>query len=151
MSDNATIARVIREVLLSLGVPREGTAYADPELDAMYESYLEPGSCYWVVEGPGGVLGGCGIARLRDADRSICELQKMYLDSRARGSGLGTGLLRVNLDWARRQGYGSVYLETMPYMDRAQELYKRNGFHYLDGPMGNTGHYSCPVHMLKEF
>ena len=35
--------------------------------------------------------------------------------------------------------------------ERLQKLYKKAGFQYLDAPMGNTGHYSCPVWMLKKF
>ena len=31
--DNSSLARVIRQVLLEIGVPKVGTAYADPELD----------------------------------------------------------------------------------------------------------------------
>ncbi len=42
------------------------------------------------------------------------------------------------------------YLETMPYMLDAQELYRKNGFVYINKPMGDTGHYSCPVWMTKE-
>jgi putative acetyltransferase len=38
----------------------------------------------------------------------------------------------------------------MPYMKKAQQLYLKNGFEYLEGPMGNTGHYSCTVWMLKK-
>jgi putative acetyltransferase len=35
-------------------------------------------------------------------------------------------------------------------MKAAQKLYLKNDFKYIDGPIGNTGHYSCPVHMLKK-
>jgi putative acetyltransferase len=38
----------------------------------------------------------------------------------------------------------------MPYMNAAQALYKKNGFISLDKPVGNTGHYSCNVWMLKD-
>jgi hypothetical protein len=36
--DNKDLAKVLRNVLLEMGVPKVGTAYADPELDAIYES-----------------------------------------------------------------------------------------------------------------
>jgi putative acetyltransferase len=35
-------------------------------------------------------------------------------------------------------------------MNAAQALYKKNGFISLDKPVGNTGHYSCNVWMLKD-
>ncbi len=40
--------------------------------------------------------------------------------------------------------------ETMPYMKAAQLLYKKNGFDYLEGPMGDTGHYECGVNMILD-
>ena len=39
-SDNAALAQVIRTVLVDLGVPKVGTAYADKALDSMYENYI---------------------------------------------------------------------------------------------------------------
>ena len=51
---------------------------------------------------------------------------------------------------AKEYKFDKCYLETMTYMKAAQGLYLKKGFEYIDGPMGNTGHYSCPVHMLKE-
>jgi putative acetyltransferase len=35
-------------------------------------------------------------------------------------------------------------------MKAAQKLYTRNGFEYIDGPLGDTGHFSCPVQMLRN-
>lgn len=57
--------------------------------------------------------------------------------------------MRVCLNRAKEYGYEKVYLETMPYMKAAQKLYMASGFEYIEKPMGNTGHYSCPVWMLK--
>lgn len=150
LSDNPVLAAVIREVLEGMGVPKVGTAYADPELDQMYQAYLRPGSCYWVVERRDGVRGGGGVAHLRGAGPDICEVQKMYLHPDARGRGMGARLLGTILDWAVAAGYRQAYIETMPYMEKAQQLYRDFGFTYLPGPLGNTGHYSCPIHMIRE-
>jgi putative acetyltransferase len=38
----------------------------------------------------------------------------------------------------------------MPYMEAARKLYAKNGFLSLEQPMGNTGHYSCNVWMLRK-
>jgi putative acetyltransferase len=35
-------------------------------------------------------------------------------------------------------------------MKNALNLYEKWGFKYLEAPMGNTGHYSCTVWMLKK-
>lgn len=69
----------------------------------------------------------------------------------ARGKGLGTKMMNACLEFAKSAGFESCYLETMPYMDDARKLYKKVGFEFLEKPLGNTGHYSCTVWMLKTF
>lgn len=148
--DNAQVAKVIRKVLVDLGVPKVGTAYADKALDAMFENYQAPRATYFVVEIAQKIVGCAGIAPLDNYDGDdICELQKMYFLEQARGQGIGAQMMQVCLAKARDYGFKKVYIETMPYMQAAQKLYLKSGFKYLDAPMGDTGHYSCPVWMLK--
>ncbi len=148
--DNSRVAQVIREVLLELGVPKIGTAYADAALECMFETYSEPRSSYFVVIDKGTLIGGGGIAPLANFNGNVCELQKMYFLPTARGRGIGAAMIKTCLQSAKAFNFEQCYLETMPYMKAAQNLYERVGFNYIDGPMGNTGHFSCPVHMLKE-
>jgi len=149
-ADNVAIAKVIRDVLIEHDVPKVGTAYADASLDFMFENYSEEKSAYFIVEKEGKIIGGAGIAPLENGSKEICELQKMYFLSEARGLGLGAKLMEVCLEKARQFEFKKCYLETMPYMTNAQNLYKKSGFQYLDKPLGNTGHNACPVWMLKE-
>jgi putative acetyltransferase len=148
--DNPHIAKVIRNILIDFGVPKVGTAYADKTLDALYEAYQKPRSIYFVIELNGNVIGGGGIAKLENCDENICELQKMYFLEEVRGLGLGNQMINLCFQKAKDFMFEKCYLETMTYMEAAQKLYLKNDFKYIDGPMGNTGHYSCPVHMLKE-
>ena len=148
--DNAEIAAVIRKVLIELNVPKVGTAYADPQLDMMFETYNIPRAAYFVIEIDGVIVGGCGISQLENESKSVCELQKMYFLPQIRGLGLGTQMIEKCLQAAKDFGFQQCYLETMPYMEAAQQLYKKSGFDYIGAPMGNTGHVSCPVWMLKE-
>ena len=148
--DNPHIARVIRKVLIDFGVPKVGTAYADKVLDTLYEAYQKPRAIYFVIELDGQIIGGGGIAKLDNCDENICELQKMYFLEKARGLGLGIKMMTLCIEKAKDFMFKDCYLETMIYMKAAQKLYLKNDFEYIDGPMGNTGHYSCPVHMLKE-
>jgi len=148
--DNPEIAKVIRSVLVDYGVPKVGTAYADAALDCMLETYQNDKAAYFVVEENNEVIGGGGIAQLDNYDGNVCELQKMYFLPIARGRGLGTQMIDLCLKEAKKLGYEKCYLETMSYMEAAQKLYKRYGFEYLDGPMGDTGHYSCGVHMILD-
>lgn len=149
-SDNKHIATVIRKVLVDLGVPKVGTAYEDAALDMMYETYNKPRASYFVIDNHGTIIGGAGIAQLDNYEGNVCELQKMYFLEEARGRGLGSIMMQRCLETARDFNFKQCYIETMPFMNAAQKLYKRTGFKYIDGPMGDTGHYSCPVHMLMS-
>jgi putative acetyltransferase len=148
--DNQQIAAVIRAVLIELGVPKVGTAYADKALDMMFENYNKPTSAYYVVDFDGKIIGGAGVAQLDNYEGSICEFQKMYFLPEARGLGLGSEMIAICLDKAKKIGFEKCYLETMPYMQSAKALYKKNGFVSLDKPVGDTGHYSCNVWMIKD-
>ena len=151
VSDNEELAALLRSILIEMGVPKVGTAYADKALDCMYETYDVDQAEYFVIEEEGKLLGGAGIAALANYDGPVCELQKMYISASLRGKGVGKQLMDVCLDFAKTSGFEQVYIETMPYMEAAQKLYKKSGFKYIDGPMGCTGHNACPIHMLKTF
>ena len=145
--DNQAIGNLVQTVLMEMGAPKIGTAFADPYLFNLFEVYSEPKSIYFVIENDGKIIGGAGIGLL---ENDICELQKMYFLTECRGLGLGTKLLEICLTKATEFGYKSCYLETMPYMIEAQKLYKKFGFEIIDAPLGNTGHTSCPVWMIKK-
>ncbi|MAZ72625.1 MAG: GNAT family N-acetyltransferase [Flavobacteriaceae bacterium] len=149
-TDNCKIAAMIRAVLLEFDVPKTGTVFEDAALDCMFETYNKPKATYFVVEDNGQLIGGAGIAQLDNYEGNVCELQKMYYAPVARGRGIGTKMMETCLQKATEFGFEACYLETLPFMKAAQKLYTRTGFEYLDGPLGNTGHYSCPVHMFKK-
>ena len=148
--DNPQVASVIRDVFRELDIPSVGTAIADPSLESMYSFYQHPRSIYWVVADDSRVWGGGGLAPLEGEGGNTCELQKMYFKGEIRGQGWGDRLLRMALDKAVSYGFSKCYLETMPYMKAAQNLYKGYGFQYLDAPKGRTGHTACSIWMEKE-
>jgi putative acetyltransferase len=96
------------------------------------------------------ILGGAGIAPLRYGPDGYCELQKMYFLSKARGKGLGSQMMHKCLQQAKRFGFTDCYLETMPNMMHVQKLHQKWGFEYIEHPLGNTGHCSCPIWMVKS-
>jgi len=149
-SDNKHIAVVLRQVLIEMDIPRKGSAFEDPEIDKMYESYQSNRSIYFVVEENNKILGGAGINPLRDGDSDICELQKMYFHKSLRGRGIGNKIIELCLNFAVESNFKKCYIETMPNMVNAQKLYLRKGFNYINNPLGNTGHTACPIWMLKN-
>lgn len=148
--DNQQIAAVIRQVFVHDDYPKTGTAFADPQLDFMFETYNQPRAVYYVVEDEGKLVGGGGVSQLQNSNENICELQKMYFLPEARGKGIGFQMIQKCLESATTFGYEKCYLETLPEMLAAQKLYTKVGFEYLCEPIGNTGHTTCPVWMIKE-
>ena len=149
--DDAAVASVIREVMPGFGACGPGFALSDPEVGHMSTAYARPRCAFYVLEEAGRVIGCGGIAPLAGADAETCELRKMYYLPGARGRGLGERMLRLCLDRARELGYRRCYLETLTGMDAAMRLYQRLGFRPLEGPLGNTGHFSCDRQFLLEF
>lgn len=148
--DNIKIALAIRTVLIEYGVPKVGTAYADKILDTLFETYNIKNAIYYIVEKDGEIFGGAGIKQLDNYVGNICELQKMYFLPEARGIGLGSEMMEICLRKAKEFGFEKCYLETLPYMEEARKLYRKVGFTDLEAPMGDTGHYSCNLWMLKD-
>jgi len=147
--DGPAMAVIIRQVLVEYNVPKEGSAFSDPAMAAFYNYYQAPRYVYWVLTDGEQLWGGGGIAPLENGDSGVCELQKMYFRKEIRGQGWGGRILLLALEKAQSFQYRQCYLETMPYMQAAQSLYRRNGFSYLEAPMGNTGHTVCTVWMSK--
>lgn len=148
--DNKQIANVIRQVFISDDYPKTGTAFADLQLDFMFETYDKPKAIYFVVVIDGKIVGGAGVSQLENTEENICELQKMYFLQEARGKGIGFEMIQKCLIKAKEFGYEKCYLETLPEMLPAQSLYKKVGFEYLCEPLGGTGHTSCPIWMIKS-
>ena len=149
-ADNAPLATLIRATLAAVGLDRPGTVHGDPSTDHLYELFQRGGSAYFVAEQAGRVLGGAGILHTDGLPPDTVELARVYLVPEARGQGLGQRLVEQCLSAAAGGGYRHVYLETVAEMVDALPLYEKLGFHYLAGPLGNTGHFSLDIWMLKE-
>ncbi|MDB5193690.1 MAG: GCN5-related N-acetyltransferase [Segetibacter sp.] len=148
--DNKALAIIVRSALAEFGANKPGTVYYDDTTDHLYELFHEPGSIYYVAEQDGQILGGAGIYPSEGLPDATCELVKMYLSKEARGKGLGKVLIEKVLEFAKGFGYLQVYIETMPELKKAVTIYEKFGFEFLNGPLGNTGHFGCDVWMLKR-
>lgn len=148
--DNEAIARVIRTTLEEFGANKPGTVYYDDSTDHLYDLFQEKGSAYFVAELKGEVVGGGGIYPTPGLPEDTCELVKMYVLQKVRGIGLGSALIRKALETAKEEGFSRVYLETMPELKQALDTYAKFGFHYINAPLGNSGHFGCDLWMLKE-
>lgn len=149
--DNPSLALIIRETLEEFGANHPGTVYYDPTTDALYELFdSTDGAAYFVAEDKAKVVGGGGIYPSKGLPEDTCELVKMYLLPNVRGIGLGKKIISECIAFARRKGYQNIYIETMPELGQAMKTYEKFGFQYLEGPMGDTGHFGCDRWMLLK-
>jgi len=149
-ADNQALAAIVRNTLTEFGVNKPGTVFDDPTTDHLFELFQQPNSIYFVAERNDEIVGGAGIYPSNGLPPGVCELVKMYLIPSVRGMGLGQQLIKQCIEFARSAGYNQVYLESFPELQKALRVYEKFGFEYLDGPMGNTGHYACDRWMLLK-
>jgi putative acetyltransferase len=149
--DNKEIADLIRSVFREFDIARPGTVYFDPTTDDLFSLFQKPDSVYWIAEEEGNIIGGCGIFSTPGLPEGCAELVKLYLIASKRGKGIGRGLLEKSIESAKQLGYRQLYLESLPELGKAIGLYEKAGFRFINGPMGNSGHFGCNIWMLKDF
>jgi GNAT superfamily N-acetyltransferase len=81
-----------------------------------------------------GGLVGLVAAMIDEADKSVAELVGMWVDPEARGTGSGDALIGAVCRWAVAKGCTSTRLHVTDGNDRAEGMYRRNGF----APTGHT-------------
>ena len=148
--DNAPLAKIIKSVFEEHDAPKIGTVYSDPTTNNLFELFRTPRSILWVAEMNGVVAGCCGIYPTPGLLKDCAELVKFYLSSSARGVGIGRELMEKSIASAIEMGYRSLYIESLPQYSRAISIYEKQGFKLLGAPLGESGHSTCNVWMLKE-
>jgi putative acetyltransferase len=149
-TDNSFLSKIVKGTLAEFGANHPGTVYYDASTDTLFELFQKEGAVYFVAELNGEIVGGGGIYPTDGLPTDTCELVKMYLLPQARGTGLGRTLIEKCIVYAKEYGYKNVYLETMPELKQALNIYAKFGFEYLKGPMGNSGHTGCSLWMLRS-
>jgi putative acetyltransferase len=149
-SDNAILARIIRRAFDEHNAPHNGTVYSDPTTDDLFGLFKAAGSILWVAEANGVLAGCCGLYPTPGLDSDTVELVKFYLAKEFRGKGIGKELMERCIQSAREMSYSKIYLESLPEFSRAVSMYEKLGFKTLDHPLGESGHRTCHIWMLKE-
>jgi putative acetyltransferase len=148
--DDAQLAMIIRSSLEDFGAVKTGTVYYDESTDHLHDLFKEKKSAYFVAEIEGVIVGGCGIFPTLGLPEKTCELVKMYISATARGKGLGKLLLNTCIEEAKKNDFQKMYIETMPELVNAISLYKKYGFTFIPGALGNSGHTGCDLFMIKD-
>lgn len=90
----------------------------------------------WVAEMDRQVVGSIGITRTASEEEEA-QLRWFLVDPGRRGRGVGRGLFTTALDYCRHNGFRSVFLWTIAGLDRAHELYRREGFKHTEDKPGH--------------
>ena len=111
----------------------------DDELENLEHKYGEPEGRLYIALNGGKAAGCIGLKRM---DSDTCELKRMYVRPEFRCQGLAEYLSRIILSDAKVAGYKHIQLDTLPFLQTAQRLYRRIGFYeiekYNDSPMENA-------------
>jgi GNAT superfamily N-acetyltransferase len=116
--------RLVREYAASLNVDLSFQNF-DHELQHFSVEYAPPQGAFIVADDAGQYLACIGLRRF---SAEIGEIKRLYVAPAARGRGLGRLLVEQVIAVARQIGYGSLLLDTLPFMKEAQSLYLSLGF-----------------------
>ena len=148
--DNIHLARLIREVFDEHRAPHHGTVYSDPTTDNLSKLFQSAGSKLFIAETEKGICGCCGIYPTTGLDSDTAELAKFYLHSEFRGKGIGKSLMERCIQSAKSLGYKKLYIESLPHFAKAVKIYEKQGFRKITHPLGNSGHTTCDIWMVKD-
>lgn len=89
-----------------------------------------------------------GCAGIRELERGIAELKRMFVQPEYQGYKIGRKLLEISIDITKELNYSKIRLDTLPEMTQALKLYRTFGFYeipaYRYNPVMGT------VYMEKE-
>lgn len=120
---------------------------------AGYEQELEQlpkGYAVILLAEADGVAAGCVALRAIDRPERACEMKRLWVGNEFRGLRLGRRLIEAALVWAEREGFESMYLDTVPAaMREANRLYSSLGFRpverYNRNPVAGVEFFFRPV------
>ncbi|HRN58500.1 MAG TPA: GNAT family N-acetyltransferase [Agriterribacter sp.] len=149
-ADNPSLAALIRSAFEEYSAPQQGTVYSDPTTDRLFQLFQKDKAILWVAEAEDTITGCCGIYPTEGLPEQYVELVKFYISPHARGKGIGKELMAKNIESAENFGYTTLYIESMPEFSTAVMLYEKYGFTHIRQPLGNSGHTSCTIWMVKD-
>jgi GNAT superfamily N-acetyltransferase len=116
--------RLVREYADSLDVDLSFQNFAE-ELEHFPTEYAPPAGAFILAEEDGHYVACIAVRRFSD---DVGEIKRLYVAPAARGRGLGRVLVERIVAEARKLGYMSLLLDTLPSMKEAQSLYLSLGF-----------------------
>ena len=123
--DCKAVTKLVFSVLREYGLDPDPNGI-DHDLKDIEKAYSAQGGAMFVLENESGVIiGSYGLYPVSD---TVCELRKMYLLAKCRGTGLGRRMLKDAIGRAKQMGFREMVLETASVLVEAIALYKSFGF-----------------------
>jgi ribosomal protein S18 acetylase RimI-like enzyme len=122
--DLESIRTLFQEYADSLGVNLDYQGFEE-EVRGLPGPYIPPTGTLLLARRGDDLLGCVGVRAL---DECIAEMKRLYVRPSGRGLGLGRTLAEAAIRFATVTGYERMRLDTLPQMERAQDLYRSLGF-----------------------
>jgi ribosomal protein S18 acetylase RimI-like enzyme len=127
-ADLDAIRQLFREYADSLGVDLNYQGF-DREVRELPGDYVPPAGTLLLARDDHAIVGCVGV---RPFDQRTAEMKRLYVRPSGRGFGLGRTLAEAAISFARDAGFERMRLDTLPQMQRAQDLYRTLGFISID-------------------
>jgi len=140
----------------SLGIDLAFQSYA-VELSSLPGKYAEEnGGCLLLARSTNTERVPLGCVALRPFEApEVAEMKRLWVAPQARSLSLGRELVSAILSKAKELKYKEVRLDTLPFMGKAQSMYRKFGFTecapYYDTPIPETVFLSCRMLENEEF
>ena len=139
LDDLDTVVALFREYAASLDIDLGYQDFED-ELESLPGAYAPPKGSLLLAE-IGGEAMGCVAVRALHAT-NFCEMKRLYVRPKARGTGAGRALAEAAIAEGKRMHYDAMRLDTLSTMKEALSLYRGLGFKeipaYYETPITNT-------------
>jgi putative acetyltransferase len=128
-ADSIIAARTLfREYQAALGVDL-GFQDFENELATLPGQYAAPDGRLLLARADGAIAGCVALRPLGDG---ACEMKRLFVRPEYRAYGVGRMLAERVMAEARAIGYRRMCLDTLPSMERAQQLYEVLGFREIE-------------------
>lgn len=143
--DIRDIRALFREYAASLEFSLDFQGFEE-ELASLPGAYAPPTGRLLLARVDGVAAGCVGLRRIGEG---VAEMKRLFVRPAHAGTGLGRRLAAAIIDEARRAGYATIKLDTMPSMRAAIRLYQSLGFRdiapYRENPIAGARFMELPL------